>query len=555
MSDLSSFLTRYRADRDRCEKDCEFILDCGHKCPRKCYEPHETKCPEKITIVLDKCSHAMEIQCYRQNWTNDCFKPCGFILECGHKCKRKCYEPHTTSCEEIVLKEKKCGHSHSVQCHKDIEAVVCRKPCEYKLDCGHKCRSWCSDTHTKVCTEDVEKVLPCCERKMLVQCREEIGKDECRFPCQEKLECGHPCTNKCGKPHTSVCKIVVSKTLPCGHVKDLYCCVNIDTIACTCHCKTVLPCGHGCKNTCAEPHTPKCAEIVNYECKYGHKTIAPCHRIHTKEGTQCRHKCHKKLACGHTCSGSCSECRGGVLHKACSACPLPDFKIHTSCQKAKEGIPCLAKCQNKCEHRVCEKMCFEPCAEDGKVQWPCEEKCNAECEHFYCQKRSFEQQENEFCSDTYAMIASIAENMNKPRDIKRHAEIKNPHKSCGALVDAILVEAALKQHVKGRHRKFKEVNAAMYVNIAGKLHKFEEEVKLKSQFYAKHTKLHERLLSLESMLESMDTTVDLYKIYKYRLEYNRENFKNWFHFQKQGYKDLEKEIDRLERMARTILSK
>ena len=80
-------------------------------------------------------------------------------------------------------------------------------------------------------------------------------------------------------------------------------------------------------------------------------------------------------------------------------------------------------------------------------------------------------------------------------------------------------------------------------------------MKFKSQFYSKHKELHKQILSLESMLETMDNTVDLYRIYKHRLEYNRENFKKWVHFQKQGYKDLEKEINRLERVARTILSK
>ena len=548
-----SFLAEYK---DACEKDCEFILECGHKCPRKCYLPHETLCRETITIALDKCGHSKEIQCYRRKQTmfNKCLKPCEFILECGHKCERKCYEPHTTNCEEFVLKEKNCGHSHNVKCHEDVELVLCMKPCEFELDCGHKCQGRCSEPHTHLCTEELETSLPCCKRTLRVKCREDIEKVECPYPCQEKLECGHSCTDKCGDTHTRVCKVVVDKTLLCGHVQNLHCGVNIDTIKCFRHCKIVLPCGHGCKNRCVEPHTSECTEIVNYECNYGHKTTMPCHKIYTKLGAECHYRCRHKIACGHTCSGTCFECRGGVLHKACSACPLPDLKVHTSSSKAREGIPCLAICQNRCNHRVCEKLCFEPCAEVGKAQWPCEEKCNATCEHLNCQKRAFEQQENDFCSHTYDMIASIAENMNKPRDMKRRTELKKSHKSCGALVDASLVEAVLKQHIKGRRRKFKEINEATCVKIAGKLHEHEEREKFKSEFFVKHTKLHERLLSLESMLGAMDHTMDLYKVYKVRLEYNRENFKNWFHFQKQGYKDLEKEIDRLERMARTILS-
>ena len=540
---------------DRCDKYCDFILECGHKCPRKCYEQHETRCTKQVNVFIDKCGHSNEMPCYRRKMENVCLKPCEFILECGHKCKRKCYETHTKTCKEMVSKEKKCGHSYSVECLTDVESVKCYfKPCEYKLDCGHKCQRWCSNEHTKYCKVEVEKILPCCERKLSVECCENIAKVKCPFPCEEKLDCGHPCTNKCNTPHTSFCRVVVSKTLPCGHVKDLYCGVDIDTIKCTLHCKTVLSCGHGCKNTCDEPHTSECAEKVSYECNYGHSTTAPCHRIHSNQGAKCIHKCRTKLACGHTCRGTCFECRGGVFHKACSVCPLPDLQSHVSKQRSREGVPCLARCRNKCDHKECEKLCFEPCGEDSQVQWPCEEKCNAQCEHFDCKKRSFEQQKYEFCSDIYDMVESVAECMQKSRSAKRSPEVKKSHKSCGALVDTSIVKAAIKQQSNGRNRKCKSINEVTYAKIAGKLHEHEEKEKLKSKFYANHIKLHERLLSLQSKLETMNNTTDLYKIYNERLEYNHDNFSNWFHFQKQGYKDLEKEIERLERMARTILA-
>ena len=540
---------------DRCDKDCDFILECGHKCPRKCYEEHETRCTKKVNVVIDKCGHSNEMPCYRRKMENVCLKPCEFIPECGHKCKRKCYETHSKTCEEVVWKEKKCGHRYRVKCEIDVESVKCSfKPCEYKLDCGHKCQRWCSNEHTKYCKVEVEKSLPCCERKLSVECCENIAKVKCPFPCQEKLDCGHSCTNKCNTPHTSFCKVVVSKTLFCGHVKDLYCGVDTDSIKCALYCKTVLACGHGCKNTCNEPHTSECAEIVSYECSYGHSTTAPCHRIHSNQGAICIHECRKKLACGHTCRGTCFECRGGVFHKACSVCPLPDLQNHVSRQRAKEGVPCLARCRNECDHRKCEKLCFEPCGEDNKVSWPCEEKCNAQCEHFDCKKRSYEQQKYVFCSDMYDMVESVAECMQKSRSAKRSPEVKKSHKSCGALVDTSIVKDAIKQQFNGRNRKGKSINEVTYAKIAGKLHEHEEKEKLKSKFYANHIKLHERLLSLQSKLETMNNTTDLYKIYIERLEYNQDNFNNWLHFQKQGYKDLEKEIERLETMARTILA-
>ena len=294
-----------RNEKILCHKDCVFILDCGHKCTRKCYQPHVTICLERVSVQLENCGHSAETICYRSKRMVTCVKPCDHILECGHKCVRRCSEPHTTMCLESVLKEKKCGHSHRVPCYKDVETVVCMKPCELALECGHQCRKRCSESHTTCCTEEVEKILPCCQRKLSVRCMEDIKTVECPFPCQEKLECGHSCTNECSKPHTSFCKVVIGKTLPCEHVKDLYCGVKVDSIKCTRHCKTVLPCGHGCKNTCAEPHTPDCEEKVNYECNYGHKTTAPCHKIHTRTGTECHFKCRQKLACGHVCSGSC----------------------------------------------------------------------------------------------------------------------------------------------------------------------------------------------------------------------------------------------------------
>ena len=112
----------------------------------------------------------------------------------------------------------------------------------------------------------------------------------------------------------------------------------------------------------------------------------------------------------------------------------------------------------------------------------------------------------------------------------------------------------LKRNVKFRNKKSRDIDGAICVKIASELHKCEENEKLSSAFYAKHLELHERLVKLESQLDEMNQDCDLYKIYKDRLEFIHEKFRNWFHFQKQGYKDLKKEIDRLERMARTILS-
>ena len=539
--------------KDKCKKDCESVLECGHKYPLKCWQTRATYCRDIVTVVLDDCGHSNDVECYRQKTTNMCFKPCEILLECGHQCKKKCCEPHTIICEELVLKGKSCGHTLSVQCHEDVESVTCTKPCEFRLECGHLCRRKCSEPHSEVCTSEIERILPCCKRTVHVPCTDPSEKIECPFPCKEKLECGHSCANKCGDPHTDVCQVLKDKTLSCGHVQNLHCGVNVDTFKCFLRCTTILACGHGCRNRCVEPHTPKCEEIVNYECNYGHRATAPCFRIYTELGAQCYFDCRRKLACGHICSGTCFECRGGVLHKACTACPLPDLQNHLSSQMSRQRIPCLAKCQNRCDHMICEKLCFEPCAEDGNVQWPCEEKCNAQCEHFYCQKRSFKQKSYEFCSDAYEIFTSIAENMNQPRDLKQRTEIKKSHRSCSALIDPSVVEPALKHHIKGRNKRLKEISETTCLKIASKLHEYEEKQKLNSQFHAIHAKLHERLVSLESMLEAMDRTTDLYKIYKERLSFNRENFNNWLHFQKQGYKDLEKEIERLERMARTIL--
>ena len=474
----------------KCNAYCEQKCKNNHKCKKLCSD--DCNCTIEMTKEMPDCKHVQLVPCNVKpsNWK--CKAPCDGKLDCGHECPSLCSDTldHNSKCtkEKSRMKEvldlfKKApirpranALRNSLHIHSSNDR--CDKMCEFTLKCGHKCPrkcyQRCSESHTRLCTEEIEKRLPCCKRILLVQCREDIELVKCPFPCQEKLKCGHHCTNKCSDPHTSVCKVLVDKTLPCGHVQNLHCGVNIDTIQCFRHCKTVLLCGHGCKNRCVEPHTSECQEIVNYKCNYGHKATAPCHKIYTKFGAQCHHRCRQKIACGHICSGTCFECKGGVLHKACSDCPLPDLKTHTSSMKAREGYPCLAKCQNRCDHKICEKMCFEPCAEDGQAKWPCEEKCNSECEHFNCQKQSIEQQENKVCSDTYEMITRIAENINKPRDIKRHADIKKSHKSCGAQVDAVLVEGALKQHVKHHQRKTKEVNAATYAKIAGNLHEFEE---------------------------------------------------------------------------------
>ena len=118
--------------------------------------------------------------------------------------------------------------------HKEI---VCSKPCNEVLPCGHPCKSRCH-VHTpnqhNLCPVLVEKTVQSCGHKLKLECSKTPTSEDCRHP--------------------------VLKRLPCDHFVKVPCCFTLSPtklkqFSCPQTCNTVLACKHKCKGTCGKCYT------------------------------------------------------------------------------------------------------------------------------------------------------------------------------------------------------------------------------------------------------------------------------------------------------------
>ncbi|XP_078543923.1 NFX1-type zinc finger-containing protein 1-like isoform X2 [Lissotriton helveticus] len=249
----------------------------------------------------------------------------------------------------------------------------CLEACEYRLECGHACTMVCHPYDP------------------------EHRKFECRKPC-EKILCdeGHKCEKICFQDCGS-CMVLMEKKIPkCGHVQSVPCSVQPCTFICQEPCVKMLSCGHKCVRTCGNSCTRDCPAVVKVELECGHSRSVVCHRQKEAERRgekiPCFAKCPEVLACGHVCSGSCSECAQGKLHVACAAqCDRVLFCSHQCNGKCSTNCACcLRVCENKCFHRKCSGKCSEPCP-------PCTNPCGWKCPHAACSKLCWEACDREPC--------------------------------------------------------------------------------------------------------------------------------------------------------------
>ncbi|XP_053401223.1 NFX1-type zinc finger-containing protein 1-like [Mercenaria mercenaria] len=253
-----------------------------------------------------------------------CKKPCDGKLPCGHRCPK--------SCHVIDSDHKKAS------CVMPCNKVVCEQ--------GHKCTQQCWQKCGK-CNTFVEKKIPMCDHKARMPCHMDPFQWKCKVSCDFLLPCGHPCNKTCHdcvstKKHENVCQKEVTKFLPCKHTAKMKCFENVSAFVCKTPCNEVLNCKHKCSGTCGT-------------CFYG--------RIHKG----CKGTCRKRLPCGHECTYPCSDfcppCRK-PCGWMCSHGLLCKRKCWEECEQ------CRDKCNYKCKHNACEQECYEECRDD-----PCEERC------------------------------------------------------------------------------------------------------------------------------------------------------------------------------------
>ena len=240
----------------------------------------------------------------------------------------------------------------------------CSLPCNSRLPCMHMCPHQCHPDPDNT----VHATIVC--------------KEPCPRYCPQGREQGHRCKKMCRdcKIICDPCEVEVEKIIPkCGHTQQVPCYRDPKNFICQEPCTKILPCNHKCKNTCGEPHIVECQELVTKECLNKHEGKAECYL--TKEGfsRRCNALCGEALMCGHTCRGTCGECRQGRLHKPCTMdCDRTLTCGHICTSKCAQNCPpCKKQCLVTCPHGPCGHDCHQQCR-------PCPHDCERKCEHQHC---------------------------------------------------------------------------------------------------------------------------------------------------------------------------
>ncbi|XP_060066353.1 NFX1-type zinc finger-containing protein 1-like [Ylistrum balloti] len=311
-------------------------------------------------------SHANDFQNVEDG---GCSLKCSARLACGHYCFRKChtYDPN---------------HSH----------LPCLSFCQKLCSSGHKCQSKCFGCREKCspCMFEVSKVLPLCRHTVKVPCSEIVEEFLCTERCEQTLQCGHQCQQKCG--------------FPCNTNKN-------------------------------------CNEQVRVKAVCGHMVQTACH---TKQNPICKVKCSEKLECGHFCKGTCQSCFAGALHQKCrektqykQQCGhtiIIDCILSYWDQKYDGNfLKCRKSCEWRCEHEACEKSCGEPC-----TRQPCNIRCSKKlsCRHL-CELLLCDHNGDHWCRKCSRV------NVNGGLRTKR-ANVRNPHhirlKRCGCVFETEVLD-------------------------------------------------------------------------------------------------------------------
>ena len=371
----------------KCQAPCTKKCEQGHLCSKLCSQ----KCGSCTTIVPKEhpiCGHMQDVYCHMNpalcKCQYPCEKSCSTNPDDPHRCKKLCWLP-CGDCEVPVLKNlPQCGHDQWVQCYRNPIYHTCQEPCNRKLSCGHPCTNKCGMRCTTKCEVEVPKILHC-KHTVVLLCSESIDNVMCQIEIEKTFPvCGHSIVLPCCLPISEEnCQVKVHRTLPCGHKTFMKCSIQIKDFKCNSKIKISLNCGHVFEGLCYKKDE-KCKVLsVKKFPGCGHQIKLPCHE---DIPAQCAEKCNATLLCGHQCSGNCSECHQGRLHKPCAyhmsplPCGHPSPEICTSI-----AFPlCQYKCTHSCAHRkVCTHDCGKPCN-------PCKERCSWNCPHFKCTKKCYE---------------------------------------------------------------------------------------------------------------------------------------------------------------------
>ena len=372
--------------KEKCPKSCQQ----GHPCPKVCGE-HCGQCSTMVEKVIPECSHRVLLPCSVDPVHENCTIPCEKELKCGHKCQSKCGERCTIICQIKSQKQLSCEHYVEVPCYQNrlpgyniIDYTIrCKKQCEKLLPCNHPCKHLCYQRCTEKCAFVVDKVRAC-GHSIKTKCyqSEKTERNPCVQKCERKLPCGHLCTLQCGEPCASTCSVLIQQTLPCGHICSTTC-EESDMTICSVKIKKTLPCGHSVPSFCGEQN-PVCNVKVLRKLSCRHKKWLACHEDPKQSRIRCDHFCKFELACGHRCSGICSDCNQKRFHQPCKyGFDLQRFCGHRGSVQCVDMDDVHPGKQKKhlanCIHQDCSHDCFSPCL-------PCDQPCPWTCPHYSCTK-------------------------------------------------------------------------------------------------------------------------------------------------------------------------
>ncbi|KAJ5587038.1 uncharacterized protein N7459_002803 [Penicillium hispanicum] len=313
--------------------------------------------PNRINVLLSRAKHGMYI--IGNSETSRGVEMWGKVLD-------------------ILEKDGNLGSSLELSCPRHPETPIavsepehfvqfspeggCSLQCGKRLECGHPCKQKCH-------SEMLHKAVYCLEA--------------CPRP---RKGCTHLCPKLCGDKCPALCTVTVfdaDRLLPCGHSMATLPCwqaQDLSTVVC---------------RTSVKKQVPDC----------NHTVTVPCHIDVTGQDYQCTHICQAALACGHNCKRSCWACmiplvdnlqvdhgpckqKCGRLYSTCAHACSAECHGETPCP------PCMAPCDVQCGHSRCPKKCSEPCAPCAVSQClsscphsTCSMPCAAPCDHIPCSRR------------------------------------------------------------------------------------------------------------------------------------------------------------------------
>ena len=122
-----------------------------------------------------------------------------------------------------------CGHKSDIKCC-ELSTYDCMKKCDKYLSCGvHKCKNFCYECkngNCQPCKIVLEKTLGC-GHVTSVPCSSSEHMDKCLEPCARILDCGHSCPLLCYQDCSEAeCDVVMDESdsqSKCGHTRSRKC--------------------------------------------------------------------------------------------------------------------------------------------------------------------------------------------------------------------------------------------------------------------------------------------------------------------------------------------